>query len=1021
MEKPEVAAPAEGGAANTAEDEGISDLMDEGENAPSKEVSADAAVIKDEDDNIVNSYSDLQAAIAAATEKQTVVLQKDHKGSVEINKSVTLDLNQHKIDAAGTGAAAITVKKSETDDRTAAEAPVVVIKNGTVTGGEDSGVKVTDANVTLDTLTVTENKTEKNGGGVYIKDGTLSVKNSTISKNTAAGDTEAPIKGVGGGGGIYASGSDVTIDNSQVIDNKVTRDHYDGGGILSKVGTLIINNSTISGNTADDQGGGILADHTTLTITGSHIDNNKAKNGAGINLSDVAGEVDGECKGHPHTIDNSTINGNIASSIGGGMYVGKTSSVVISNSEMKGNDGGAQGGAIVAYTAGTITLDNTKVEENKANDGGGILVLGTAGSDTVINLNNGTQIINNTATTANGGGINVFALSNKHPVKVNINDSSVSGNTAFNMGGGIFAYDFSEVTANNSHIDNNSAAHAGGIMLYSGSGWGVVKGKLENCTVNNNKSTLGGGGGVYVLSSVLTIKGTEVAGNESATNGGGIYADTSSLTAEGNNIHGNTAKANGGGVWTTANSYGVTDNTFTNNTISENKAGSYGGGIYQDNGKLIATSNTISNNETTGKGSSGGGIFVRASNVELTDNTLRDNTTVGTGGGIYVTNPSGDAEYTLVFTNNAVENNHASMGGGVSIANQKHNAVMTGGTVSGNTATSYGGGIHLGSNSTLHVKDTAITNNSSEKVGGGIYHGAAKEKLTLENVTLTGNTANSGAAVYLFGSGAELELLGTTTITENTALYNGGGIYGTNKAIITLRQGALHNNHAGTAGDDLYLKEKSNCTLFLRPTGEDWKLNDCDHTIDGWYLDGKDARWDADTDKKFIFNLDTKLGTTSVQDNGDGTFTVITTDGTFTVQKFEDGSYEIHVVGDAPVALKAAHAKIEIPVDPEEPEEPAQPETPQQPAAPEEPVSPAQPAEPVSPAQPAEPVSPAQPAEPVSPAHPEEPAQTPAEVSPAAALPKTGVNWVTALAMALSGFALTAAGAFTSLFAKSRH
>ena len=108
-------------------------------------------------------------------------------------------------------------------------------------------------------------------------------------------------------------------------------------------------------------------------------------------------------------------------------------------------------------------------------------------------------------------------------------------------------------------------------------------------------------------------------------------------------------------------------------------------------------------------------------------------------------------------------------------------------------------------------------------------------------------------------------------------------------------------------------------------------------------------------------------------------------------------------MGDAPVALKAAHAKIEIPVDPEEPEEPAQPETPQQPAAPEEPVSPAQPAEPVSPA------------------HPEEPAQTPAEVSPAAALPKTGVNWVTALAMALSGFALTAAGAFTSLFAKSRH
>jgi hypothetical protein len=37
------------------------------------------------------------------------------------------------------------------------------------------------------------------------------------------------------------------------------------------------------------------------------------------------------------------------------------------------------------------------------------------------------------------------------------------------------------------------------------------------------------------------------------------------------------------------------------------------------------------------------------------------------------------------------------------------------------------------------------------------------------------------------------------------------------------------------------------------------------------------------------------------------------------------------------------------------------------------------------------------------------------------ALPKTGVNWFTALAMALSGMALTVAGAFTSLFAKSKH
>lgn len=55
---------------------------------------------------------------------------------------------------------------------------------------------------------------------------------------------------------------------------------------------------------------------------------------------------------------------------------------------------------------------------------------------------------------------------------------------------------------------------------------------------------------------------------------------------------------------------------------------------------------------------------------------------------------------------------------------------------------------------------------------------------------------------------------------------------------------------------------------------------------------------------------------------------------------------------------------------------------------------------------------------------PEEKEETPVEVTPdstVAALPKTGVNWFTALAMALSGMALTVAGAFTSLFAKSKH
>ena len=71
---------------------------------------------------------------------------------------------------------------------------------------------------------------------------------------------------------------------------------------------------------------------------------------------------------------------------------------------------------------------------------------------------------------------------------------------------------------------------------------------------------------------------------------------------------------------------------------------------------------------------------------------------------------------------------------------------------------------------------------------------------------------------------------------------------------------------------------------------------------------------------------------------------------------------------------------------------------------------------------------------PVEDTTPDEPAETPVtsenpETSPVqnatpdtvAALPKTGVNWLAALAMALSGMALTVAGAFTSFAYKSKH
>ena len=94
-----------------------------------------------------------------------------------------------------------------------------------------------------------------------------------------------------------------------------------------------------------------------------------------------------------------------------------------------------------------------------------------------------------------------------------------------------------------------------------------------------------------------------------------------------------------------------------------------------------------------------------------------------------------------------------------------------------------------------------------------------------------------------------------------------------------------------------------------------------------------------------------------------------------------------------------------------DPEPTPNPDTPDTPVSPEGPTTP--PVQDVTPDEAETPVNPENPANPsVQDATPD---------STVAALPKTGVNWFTALAMALSGMALMAAGAFTSLFAKSKH
>ena len=125
-----------------------------------------------------------------------------------------------------------------------------------------------------------------------------------------------------------------------------------------------------------------------------------------------------------------------------------------------------------------------------------------------------------------------------------------------------------------------------------------------------------------------------------------------------------------------------------------------------------------------------------------------------------------------------------------------------------------------------------------------------------------------------------------------------------------------------------------------------------------------------------------------------------------------------HGTADYEYTYTASKDEVEITTDSRT--ETTTPETPDTPDTPVTPVSPEGPTTP--------PVQDATPDEAETPVNPENPANPPvqdaapdAPASTVSTLPKTGVNWIAALAMGLSGLTLMAAGAFTSLFRKSRH
>ncbi len=333
--------------------------------------------------------------------------------------------------------------------------------------------------------------------------GRLYLKNVTISGGTSYY-----------GGGISCRTATLTVENSTITGNAAD----EGGGIyVEESCSATVRNSTISGNTANYYGGGIGADnHATLTVENSTITGNSANDGGGIFGEDYS----------ILTIqDNTTIANNTAAD-GGGVSISRDSTITVENSTITGNSAtGYDGGGIKIMSSSTLTLRNSTISDNSAPFNGG----GIHGVQSTITVEDST-ISDNHANSDHGGGIYIY-----NGGSVTVKSSAVTGNIAGDYGGGVYAGLASAVTVQNSTISGNSAAYGGGIL--SDDNQTAVT--VENSTISNNSANSGNGGGVYChTGSVMTIRNSIIA-NQAADedcriNGG-------SVTSEGYNIESGTS------------------------------------------------------------------------------------------------------------------------------------------------------------------------------------------------------------------------------------------------------------------------------------------------------------------------------------------------------------------------------------------------------------------------------------------------------------------------------------------------
>ena len=633
----------------------------------------------------------------------------------------------------------------------------------------------------------TSSDSEDYGGAAIYNwyDGTLFIKNSTISnnlKNYKNGDYVV--------GAVTSLGKTIISENSYFVNNSGRW----GGAITTsgsslpgkKVNELSISDSTFSKN-GGLYGAGIFIEGSKFSITSCVFDSNTASGKGNMTPNDNNGaaiEVTNTDKAITGTISRSTFTNNKAQ-YGGAIDI-CAGTIKITNSKFINNSADVEGGAIdISALNGNpkVTISGSKFINNSAPRGGAILNI----KDLTVK---GSTFINNTPNTifnwvGDGGNLNLnirtftdlqnaiglvtgtLTLNQNIAMTAKEADNFTNGITinkditidgkghtidAKNLGRIFSIGEGFTVTLTNATLINGKADKGGAI--YNDGSLTLSDVKLSDNAADSYGGAVFNNGNLVVGNSVFNSNNIVNRGSASVDYGGAAIYNwyDGVLTVSGSNFTNNIKNYKNGdrlvGAIATIGDATISDSYFVNNT------GRWGGAI-STAGYLIAGDdvNTLTVSGSTFKengGLYGAGIFVAGSDFTVSDCVFDKNTAFGkgnmtpnnnNGAAIVVTDTGKDI--TGIITDSNFTNNKAHFSGAVDICEGK-----------------------------ITIKNSIFVNNSAEYCAGAIAVDSQINKPAVEiiNSKFDSNSAEYGGAIYNYYNLTVVD----STFTNNSkdTIYN---------------------------------------------------------------------------------------------------------------------------------------------------------------------------------------------------------------------------------------------------------